>query len=185
VDDRLRTANHRVYAAGDVCSRYKFTHAADAMARVVIQNALFFGRKKASALVIPWCTYTDPEVAHVGLYEKEARERGLDVTTLTVPLEEIDRAILDGDEEGFARVHVEKKSGRVHGATLVASHAGEMIGEMSLAITAGLSLATVGRTIHPYPTQAEVWKRLGDAWNRTRLTPRVRGLFERYLRWRR
>jgi pyruvate/2-oxoglutarate dehydrogenase complex dihydrolipoamide dehydrogenase (E3) component len=185
VDDRLRTANRRVYAAGDVCSRYKFTHAADAMARVVIQNALFFGRKKASALVIPWCTYTDPEVAHVGLYEKEARERGLDVTTLTVPLEEIDRAILDGDEEGFARVHVEKKSGRVHGATLVASHAGEMIGEMSLAITAGLSLATVGRTIHPYPTQAEVWKRLGDAWNRTRLTPRVRGLFERYLRWRR
>jgi pyruvate/2-oxoglutarate dehydrogenase complex dihydrolipoamide dehydrogenase (E3) component len=185
VDDRLRTANHRVYAAGDVCSRYKFTHAADAMARIVLQNALFFGRKKASALVLPWCTYTDPEVAHVGLYEKEARELGLDVTTLTVPLEEIDRAILDGDEEGFARVHVEVKSGRVLGATLVASHAGEMIGEMSLAITAGLSLATVGRTIHPYPTQAEIWKRLADAWNRARLTPRVRGLFERYLRWRR
>jgi pyruvate/2-oxoglutarate dehydrogenase complex dihydrolipoamide dehydrogenase (E3) component len=185
VDDRLRTANHRVYAAGDVCSRYKFTHAADAMARIVLQNALFFGRKKASALVLPWCTYTDPEVAHVGLYEKEARELGLGVTTLTVPLEEIDRAILDGDEEGFARVHVEKKSGRVLGATLVASHAGEMIGEMSLAITAGLSLATVGRTIHPYPTQAEIWKRLADAWNRARLTPRVRGLFERYLRWRR
>ena len=185
VDDRLRTANHRVYAAGDVCSRYKFTHAADAMARVVLQNALFFGRKKASALVIPWCTYTDPEVAHVGLYEKDARARGLDVTTLTVPLEEIDRAILDGDGDGFARIHAEKKSGRVLGATLVASHAGEMIGEMSLAITAGLSLATVGKTIHPYPTQAEVWKRLGDAWSRTRLTPRIRGLFERYLRWRR
>lgn len=185
VDDRLRTTNHRVYAAGDVCSRYKFTHAADAMARVVLQNALFFGRKKASALVIPWCTYTDPEVAHVGLYEKEARDRGFDVTTLTVPLEEIDRAILDGDEDGFARIHAEKKTGRVLGATLVASHAGEMIGEMSLAITAGLSLAALGKTIHPYPTQAEVWKHVGDAWSRSRLTPRIRGLFEWYLRWRR
>ncbi|CAN5789280.1 mercuric reductase [soil metagenome] len=185
VDDRLRTTNRRVYAAGDICSSYKFTHVADAMARVALQNALFFGRKKASELVIPWCTYTDPEVAHVGLYEEEAQERGFDVTTLTVPIEEIDRAILDGDDEGFARIHAEKKSGRVLGATLVASHAGEMIGEMSLAITAGLSLATVGKTIHPYPTQVEVWKRLGDAWSRTRLTPRVRGLFERYLRWRR
>ena len=101
------------------------------------------------------------------------------------PLEEIDRAILDGVEDGFVRVHAEKKSGRVLGATMVASHAGEMIGEMSLAITAGLSLATVGKTIHPYPTQAEIWKRLGDALSRTRLTPRVRDLFERYLRWRR
>jgi pyruvate/2-oxoglutarate dehydrogenase complex dihydrolipoamide dehydrogenase (E3) component len=185
VDERLRTSNRRVYAAGDVCSAYKFTHAADAMARIVLQNALFFGRKKASALVIPWCTYTDPEVAHVGLHEEEARERGIDVLTLTVPLEEVDRAVLDGEGDGFARVHAERRSGRILGATLVAAHAGEMIAEMSLAITAGLSLGTVGRTIHPYPTQAEAWKRLGDAFGRTRLTPRVRGFFERFLRWRR
>lgn len=185
VDDHLRTTNRRIYAAGDICSVYKFTHAADAMARVVLQNALFYGRKKASSLVIPWCTYTDPEIAHVGLYEKEAQERGFGVSTLTVPLGEIDRAILDGDDEGFARIHAEKKTGRILGATLVASHAGEMIGELSLAITAGLSLATLGKTIHPYPTQAEAWKRLGDAWNRSRLTPRVRGFFERFLSWRR
>ena len=185
VDKRLRTTNRRIYAAGDICSVYKFTHAADAMARIVLQNALFFGRKKAGALVIPWCTYTDPEVSHVGLYEKEAQERGLDVVTLTVPLKEIDRAVLDGEGDGFARVHADRKSGHILGATLVASHAGEMIAEMSLAITAGLSLATVSKTIHPYPTQAEVWKRLGDAWNRSRLTPRVRGLVERFLRWRR
>jgi pyruvate/2-oxoglutarate dehydrogenase complex dihydrolipoamide dehydrogenase (E3) component len=185
VDNQLRTTNRRVYAAGDICSAYKFTHAADAMARVVLQNALFFGRKKASTLVIPWCTYTQPEVGHVGLYENQARERGFDVATFTVPLAEMDRAILDGDDGGFARVHAERKNGRILGATLVARHAGEMIGEMSLAITAGLTLGTVSKTIHPYPTQAEVWKRVGDAWNRSRLTPRVRGLFERYLSWRR
>jgi len=185
VDDHLRSSNPRIYAAGDICASYKFTHVADAMARTVLQNALFFGRKKASVLVIPWCTYTDPEIAHVGLYEKQARERGLDVTTLTVPLKEVDRAVLDGDDEGFARVHAQAKSGRILGATLVARHAGEMIGEMSLAITAGVALGTLAKTIHPYPTQTEAWKRLGDAWNRSRLTPRVQSLFERYFSWRR
>jgi pyruvate/2-oxoglutarate dehydrogenase complex dihydrolipoamide dehydrogenase (E3) component len=185
VDDRLQTSSRRIYAAGDVCSAFKFTHAADAMARIVIQNALFFGRKKASALIIPWCTYTAPEIAHVGLYERDARERGIDVSTLTVPLAEIDRAVLDGDTEGFARVHAERKSGRIVGATLVAEHAGEMIGEMALAITAGLRLGTLAGTIHPYPTQAEVWKRAGDAWNRARLTPRVRGVLQRVLSLRR
>jgi pyruvate/2-oxoglutarate dehydrogenase complex dihydrolipoamide dehydrogenase (E3) component len=185
VDDRLRTSNRRIYAAGDVCSAFKFTHAADAMARIVIQNALFFGRKKVSALVIPWCTYTEPEIAHVGLYEREARERGTDLTTITVALAEIDRAVLDGDADGFARVHAERKSGRIVGATLVAAHAGEMIGEMALAITAGLTLGTLAGAIHPYPTQAEVWKRAGDAWNRARLTPRVRGIFQRMLSFRR
>ena len=183
VDDRLRTTNPRVWAAGDVASRFKFTHAADAMARIVLQNALFFGRKRASALVIPWVTYTDPEVAHVGLSAAEAARRP-DVHTFTVPLEDVDRAILDGEVGGFARVHANSR-GRILGATLVASHAGEMIGEMSLAITEGLSLGAVARSIHPYPTQAEAWKKLGDAWNRTKLTPRVRSLFEGFLRWRR
>jgi pyruvate/2-oxoglutarate dehydrogenase complex dihydrolipoamide dehydrogenase (E3) component len=190
VNGRLRTTNRRIYAAGDVCSAYKFTHAADAMARIVLQNALFpfpfGGRKKVSALVMPWCTYTDPEIAHVGLYRDEAIERGLSVTTLTVPLADMDRAILDdgvGEPDGFARVHVENRSGRVVGATMVASHAGEMIGEMALAVTEGLSIGSIAKTIHPYPTQAEAWKRLGDSWNRTRLTPRVRQIFERWFRW--
>lgn len=155
------------------------------MARVALQNALFFGRKKASQLVIPWCTYTAPEVAHVGLDENEARRRGLDVLTLTVPLAEVDRAVLEDDADGFARVHAERKSGRILGATLVAGHAGEMIGEMTLAMTTGATLGTLSRTIHPYPTQAEAWKKLGDAWNRTRLTPRVRALSETVLRLRR
>jgi pyruvate/2-oxoglutarate dehydrogenase complex dihydrolipoamide dehydrogenase (E3) component len=182
VDDHLRTTNPRIFAAGDVASRFQFTHAADALARVALQNALFFGRKRQSALVVPWCTYTDPEIAHVGLSAQEARERG--ATTFTVPLEEVDRAVLDGETEGFARIHAGRR-GRILGATLVAAHAGESIGELSLAMTAGLTLADLARTIHPYPTQAEALKRAGDAHLRTRLTPRLRGFLTRLMRWRR
>src|SRR5205807_9172453 len=122
VGDRLRTSNRRIFAAGDCCSRYKFTHAADAMARLVIRNALFLGRGRASALVIPWCTYTDPEIAHVGLYEHEAVEHGIAVQTFTQPLEHVDRAVLDGDSDGFARVHVRRGPDRIVGATVVARH---------------------------------------------------------------
>ncbi|MBI2061894.1 MAG: mercuric reductase [Nitrospirae bacterium] len=184
VSNRLQTSNPRIYAAGDICSMYKFTHAADAMARIVVQNALFFGRKKASALTIPWCTYTDPEIAHVGLYEREAKERGIPVQTLTVELREIDRAVLDGETEGFSRVHLRAGTDRILGATVVAAHAGEMISEFSLAMTAGVGLAKIAATIHPYPTQSEAIKRLGDAYNRARLTPSLRRWLERYFRWR-
>ena len=126
------------------------------------------------ALIIPWCTYTDPEVAHVGMYEREARKRGIAVTTLTVPLGDVDRAVLDGETEGFARVHLKKGSDTIIGATIVARHAGEMINELTLAMTTGLGLSAIGRTIHPYPTQAEAVKKLADAYNRTRLTPLVK-----------
>lgn len=183
VDDLLRTTNKRVLAAGDVASRFQFTHAADAMARIVIQNALFFGRKRASALTIPWTTYTDPEVAHIGITAEQAAARD-DVLTLTVPLREVDRAILDGETDGFARVHADRK-GRILGATLVSRHAGESIGELSLAMSAGIRLGTIAATVHPYPTQADAIRKLGDAFQRTRLTPRVRRLLEIILRWRR
>jgi pyruvate/2-oxoglutarate dehydrogenase complex dihydrolipoamide dehydrogenase (E3) component len=183
VNDRLQTTNRRIFAAGDICSRFKFTHAADAMARVVIQNALFFGRARASALVIPWCTYTDPEVAHVGLYEAEANARGIDVRTFTEPMARVDRAVLDGDTDGFVKVHVRAGSDRIVGATVVARHAGEMISELTLAMVGGLGLGTLARTIHPYPTQAEAIKRVADAYNRTRLTPFVKWLFQKWLAW--
>lgn len=185
VNDRLQTTNPRIYAAGDICSRFKFTHAADAMARVVIQNALFFGRAKASALTIPWCTYTDPEIAHVGLYEHEAKERGLAIQTYEQSLHHVDRAILDGDTNGFVRVHVRAGTDKIVGATIVARHAGEMISEITLAMTAGVGLGTIAKNIHPYPTQAEAIKRVADAYNRTRLTPRVKSLFEKLMAWRR
>jgi len=181
VDDRLRTSNRRIYAAGDVCSAFQFTHAADAMARIVIQNALFYGRRRVSALVIPWCTYTDPEVAHVGVYEQEARERGHDVQTITVELADVDRAIIDDDTDGFVRVHHER--GRLLGCTIVASHAGELIGEATFALTHRHTLSDLSLTIHPYPTQAEALRKAGDQYRRTLLTPRVRAMMERYFRW--
>jgi pyruvate/2-oxoglutarate dehydrogenase complex dihydrolipoamide dehydrogenase (E3) component/uncharacterized membrane protein YdjX (TVP38/TMEM64 family) len=185
VDNRLRTTNPRVYAAGDVCSRYKFTHAADAMARIVIANALFLARRKVTDLVIPWCTYTDPEVAHVGYYEKEARAAGFEVATITESLADVDRAILDGEDEGFARMHYDKKTGRILGGTLVARHAGEMINELTLAMVAKQKMGVLSSTIHSYPTQAEVWRKIGDAYMRTKLTPMVKKVFEKWLAWRR
>jgi pyruvate/2-oxoglutarate dehydrogenase complex dihydrolipoamide dehydrogenase (E3) component len=185
VDDRLRTTNRRIYAAGDICSRFKFTHAADAMARIAIQNALFLGRSKVSALTVPWCTYTDPEVAHVGLSEEEAEKRGLEIDTFQQPLGEVDRAILDGETDGFVKVHVRRGTDRIIGATIVAGHAGDMISELTLAMTGRLGLGKLARTIHPYPTQAEGIKRVADAYNRTRLTPWVKRLFEVWLRWNR
>jgi len=185
VNERLQTSNPRVFAAGDICYPYKFTHTADALARILIANALFMARQSTSALVVPWCTYTDPEVAHVGMYEKDARDKGIDVLTLTVPLSDVDRAVLDGETEGFARVHLKKGGDRILGATIVARHAGEMINEFSLAITAGLGLSAIGRTIHPYPTQAEAIKKLADAYNRKRLTPFVKKAFTAWLKWQR
>jgi pyruvate/2-oxoglutarate dehydrogenase complex dihydrolipoamide dehydrogenase (E3) component len=171
VDDRLRTSNRRIFAAGDVCSSFKFTHAADALARIVIQNALFFGRKRASALVIPWCTYTDPEVAHVGGYDGE---------TITIPLSEVDRAVVDEEPDGFVRVHHER--GRLLGCTVVASRDGEMIGVAAHALTHGASLTEIGSTIHPYPTLNNAFRAAGDAYGRTRLTPAVRRALRRYFR---
>ena len=185
VDDRLRTSNARVYAAGDICSRYKFTHAADAMARIVIANALFLGQRKVTDLVIPWCTYTDPEVAHVGYYEKDARATGYDVATITHRLSEVDRAILDGETDGLARVHYDKKTAKILGGTIVARHAGEMLGELTLAMVAKQKMSALSSTIHSYPTQAEVLRKIGDAYMRTKLTPKVKKLFEKWLAWRR
>jgi pyruvate/2-oxoglutarate dehydrogenase complex dihydrolipoamide dehydrogenase (E3) component len=180
VDDHLRTSNRRVFAAGDVCSPFKFTHAADAFARIAIQNALFFGRKRASALVIPWCTFTDPEVAHVGAYEKEAARAGRRVATITIPLTDVDRAVVDEERDGFVRVHHD--GGRLLGCTVVASRAGEMIGVAAHALTHGGSLGDLGSTIQPYPTLNNAFRAAGDAYARTRLTPAVRGLLRRYFR---
>jgi len=185
VNDYLQTTNPSIYAAGDISLKYKFTHTADAAARIVIHNALFWGRKKWSALTIPWCTFTDPEIAHMGMYERDARKKGIDVETFVRPLAEVDRAILDGEEEGFVKVHVRKGTDRIVGATIVARHAGEMISEITLAMVGNLGLRTLSEVIHPYPTQAEMVKQVADAHNRTRLTPFIKGLFIRWLAWRR
>ncbi|MBI5589353.1 MAG: mercuric reductase [Deltaproteobacteria bacterium] len=185
VNDQLQTSNPDIYAAGDICSPYQFTHAADFMARIVIRNALFLGRARASALTIPWCTYTDPEIAHVGLYEKQARDQGMEIDSFTRELADVDRSVLDGRTNGLVRVLVRKGTDRIIGATIVASNAGDMISEMTLAMTNGLGLRQIAATIHPYPTQAEAIRQVADAYNRTRLTPRVKGLFSRWMAWQR
>lgn len=183
VDDRLRTTNANVFAAGDICFPYKFTHTADFQARIVIRNALFFGRAKASSLTIPWCTYTDPEIAHVGMYAHQAENAGVEIQTFVQPLDEVDRAVLDGEDEGFVKIHLKAGSDKILGATIVAAHAGEMISEISLAMAAGVGLKKIAETIHPYPTQAEAIRKIGDQYNRTRLTPLVQSLFTTWLSW--
>ncbi|MEJ2231994.1 MAG: mercuric reductase [Nitrospirales bacterium] len=188
VNHRLQTSNPKIFAAGDICSPFKFTHTADAQAQIVIQNALFphpFGLGYASteSLVIPWSTYTQPEIAHVGLYEKDAKARGIPIDTFTFHLNEVDRAILDGEDEGFARVHIKKGTDTILGATIVASHAGDMISEFTLAMKGGLGLNTIASTIHPYPTQAEVIKKTANNWRKTTLTERKKQFLRKLFAW--
>jgi pyruvate/2-oxoglutarate dehydrogenase complex dihydrolipoamide dehydrogenase (E3) component len=184
VDDKLRTSNRKIYAAGDVCMAWKFTHAADAAAKIVVRNALFVPTAKLGDLVMPWCTYTDPEVAHVGMSERDAREAGLEVDTFLVPLHEVNRAVADGEEEGFVKIHVRQGSDEILGATIVASHAGEMISEVTLAMVNKLGLGKILDVIHPYPTQAEAIKRAAGAYTRTRLTARTKRLLEGWMKLR-
>ncbi len=182
VNDHLQTTNPHIYAAGDVCSKYQFTHAADFMARIVIQNALFavgpFGKKKASDLVIPWATYTSPEIAHVGMYENDAKYSGIAIDTYVQHFTDVDRAILEGENNGFVKVHTKQGTDKIVGATIVAKNAGDMISELVLAMVNDIGLGKIASTIHPYPTQAEAIRKLGDQFNRTRLTPTSKKLLD-------
>ena len=175
VDDYLQTTNPKIYAAGDICMDWKFTHAADAAARIVIKNTLFspfgLGRYKLSNLVMPWATYTDPEIAHVGMYEDQAQKQGYNVSTIKIPFSSVDRAIADGEEEGFVKIHHQKGKDKILGATIVARHAGDMISEVTTAIVNKVGLSGLSSVIHPYPTQAEGIKKAADAYRRTLLTP--------------
>ncbi|WP_445626861.1 mercuric reductase [Nostoc sp. DSM 114167] len=180
VNDYLQTTNPKIYAAGDICMNWKFTHAADAAARIVIKNTLFspfgLGRSKLSNLVMPWVTYTDPEIAHVGLSEHEAQKLSIEVTTIEIPFSSVDRAIADGEELGFLKIHHKKGSDEIIGATIVASHAGEMISEVTTAMVNKIGLSKLSSVIHPYPTQAEAIKKAADAYRRTLLTSNTKKL---------
>lgn len=187
VDDYLQTSNRDILAAGDVCVATKFTHVADFSARIALQNALFsplgLGRRKLSSLVVPWCTYTDPEVAHVGMYAHEAEQRGIAYDRFEIRLNAVDRALADGDNDGYVAVLTHKGSDVILGATVVGRHAGELISEITLAMTNKLGLKAIAATIHPYPTQAEAVRKAADAWNRTRLTPLAKNVLGRWLAW--
>ena len=183
IDDFLQTTNSRIYASGDVCLEHKFMHIEDASAHLVVRNALFWGRQRLSTLTIPWCTYTDPEIAHVGMYVTEAIRRGIPVKTFTVPMHDVDRAIADGEEEGFVKIHVKEGTDKILGATVVARHAGEMINDISLAIMSGIGLRGLDCVIYPYPTQAGAIKMAADSYRSTRLTPFRKWLLRRWLAW--
>jgi pyruvate/2-oxoglutarate dehydrogenase complex dihydrolipoamide dehydrogenase (E3) component len=187
VNDNLQTTNPRIYAAGDICSKYQFTHAADFQARIVIQNALFaigpFGKKKASDLIIPWATYTSPEIAHVGMYPRDAKDAGIEIDTYTQSFEHVDRAILEGNEEGFVKIHTQKGTDKIVGATIVAENAGDLISEITVAMKNKIGLSAIGSTIHPYPTQADAIRRLGDQFNKTKLTPTSKTVLNFLRRW--
>ncbi|HBE70549.1 MAG TPA: FAD-containing oxidoreductase, partial [Planctomycetaceae bacterium] len=186
VNDYLQTTNSSIYAAGDVCSQFKFTHAADFQARAVIQNALFaigpIGRRKSSDLIIPWATYTTPEVAHVGLTAAEVKSRGSEIDTYTQPFSGVDRNLLEGDSTGYVRVYTPRGRDTILGATIVGHRAGDMISELTLAMSAGIGLSKIGSVIHPYPTSADAIRRLGDQYSKTRLTSHTRRLLSTLMR---
>ena len=180
VNDYLQTTNSKIYAAGDICMNWKFTHAADAAARIVIKNTLFspfgLGKSKLSDLIMPWVTYTDPEIAHVGMYEDEARAKGIDCHTIKIDFDDVDRALADGETEGFLKILHKGGSDEILGATIVARHGGEMISEITTAMIGGMGLSKLSTVIHPYPTQAAAIKQAADAYRRTLLTERTKKL---------
>jgi pyruvate/2-oxoglutarate dehydrogenase complex dihydrolipoamide dehydrogenase (E3) component len=180
-NDYLQTSNPRIYAAGDVCSEKKFPHIESAAGELVVRNALFWGRERLSVLAIPWCTYTDPEIAHVGLYVTGARAKGIPIKTFTVMMSDVDRAVTDGEDEGFVKIHVREGTDEILGATVAASHAGEMISEISLAMNAKIGLSALARVNHPYPTQSQAIKMAADAYLSTLARPARKWLQKQWL----
>lgn len=180
VNEYLQTNRKHIYAAGDIAGPYQFTHTADAQARVVIRNVLMpfqFLRQKAILKVVPWATYTDPEVAHVGLSESEAEEKAIPYDLYKQELADVDRNIVENEETGYAKILTEKGGDKILGATLVGAHAGDLLHEFVLAMAHDIGLSGIASTIHAYPTFAEVARKLGDQYNRTRLTPRAKSIF--------
>jgi pyruvate/2-oxoglutarate dehydrogenase complex dihydrolipoamide dehydrogenase (E3) component len=180
VSQYLQTSVPRIFAAGDVAGPRLFTHTADAQARIVIRNTLFPWKllwQKMDYRVVPSCTYTTPEVARVGINETEAAQQGIPFDLYQIPMRELDRAVLSSETDGLAKVLTEKGKDRILGATLVCEHAGDLIAEFALAMKHRLGLSALASTIHAYPTNAEIARKLGDRYNRTRLTPGAKKLF--------
>jgi pyruvate/2-oxoglutarate dehydrogenase complex dihydrolipoamide dehydrogenase (E3) component len=170
-NDYLQTSNPRIYAVGDVCSEKKFPHIEVAASEIVVRNAFFWGRERLSMSAVPFCTYTDPEIAHVGLYVTEARAKDIPVKTFTVMMSDVDRAITDSEDEGFVKIHVKEGTDHIIGATVAASHAGELISEISLAMNAKIGLRALARVNYPYPTQAQAIKLVANAYLDTLRNP--------------
>jgi pyruvate/2-oxoglutarate dehydrogenase complex dihydrolipoamide dehydrogenase (E3) component len=181
VDDHLRTSNPRIYAAGDVCLEARFTDIAVESAQIAVRNTLLGGCERLSERIVPWCTYTDPEIAHVGMYVRDANARGIPIKTFTIPMHQVDRAITDSEQGGFVKLHVSEGSDHILGATIVSRDAGDMISQITLAMVAGVGLRTLAKVIHAYPTKTEAIREAAMAYNRARLTPRIIARLQRWL----
>ncbi|MGZ4960089.1 MAG: dihydrolipoyl dehydrogenase family protein [Methylomonas sp.] len=183
LDDRLRTSNKRIYACGDVAGPYLFTHMAEHQAGVVLKNALFHWPSKAQTHNIPWCTFTDPELARVGLSETEALEQGIPHRVYSFPFADVDRAVAEGETQGLAKI-VTTKRGKLLGACIVGPHAGELISEYVLAITKGMKTSDLSNTVHIYPTLAQINRRVADQRLKEALTPGRKRWLKRIFGWR-
>lgn len=179
VDARLQTSHPHIYAAGDVCSTLQFTHAADAQARIVVRNALFPGSSSAERLIVPWCTYTRPELARVGAGARELERAGRAFDRYRVEFGDLDRGRTDDAADGYAQVLTARGTDRILGATIVGKDAGEQLAPLLVALARGLGLKSLASLVLPYPTRSEYLRRIVDAYMRTRLTPRT----ARTLRW--
>ncbi len=184
VDAYLRSSQKHIYACGDVAGPYQFTHTADFQARLILRNAFFPGKSKIDYRVVPWCTFTDPEVARVGLNETEANKQGIPYDVFRYELKDLDRAICEREREGFIKVLTKPKGDQLLGAMIVGAHAGDVVHELVLAMQAGIGLKQIAATIHIYPTLAEACKRIADTYQRSRLTTRSKQWLQRYFTWR-
>jgi pyruvate/2-oxoglutarate dehydrogenase complex dihydrolipoamide dehydrogenase (E3) component len=182
VNDRLQTTNSHIYAAGDVCMNWKFTHAAEAAGRMVVQNALFGRRISLRKLIMPWCTYTEPQIAHVGYFAKDALERGIKVRTFVRAMKDVDRAVTDSEPEGFVKVHVKEGTDKILGATIVSKNAGDLITEITTAMVSGKGLKTITSVIHPYPTRSEAIRHISDLYNLARFNGYKKKVLQAWLR---
>jgi pyruvate/2-oxoglutarate dehydrogenase complex dihydrolipoamide dehydrogenase (E3) component len=172
-DERLRTTNHDIFVAGDAAGRQQFTHVAEHHAGVVLRNALFHLPAKVESRVVPWCTFTEPEIARVGLSEAEASAQGLAFESYRFDFADLDRARAEGETDGFARILTDRK-GRLLGATLVGAHAGEAIAEYALAMAKKMKASDISGVIHVYPTFAQINRRVADQRLKASLTPGAR-----------
>ena len=166
INDFCETSSSNIYAAGDCCNKFQFTHMVDSMAKIVVPNALFYGKKRVSSLIIPWCTYTFPQIAHVGLYEKDLKQRNIKYQTFISKLENNGRAICDGTDidNGFVKIFIQENNDKILGATIVSENAGDQISEITVSMQGNIGLTSINKTIHPYPTISESIKYISDGY---------------------
>jgi pyruvate/2-oxoglutarate dehydrogenase complex dihydrolipoamide dehydrogenase (E3) component len=178
----MRTSQKHIYACGDVCGPLPFTHIAEYQAGIIISNAVIRFPKKADYRVVPWVTFTDPELARVGLTEQQAREQGIEPEVLRFPFAQIDRALTEGEARG--QVKLVAKKGKLLGASILGTHAGELIHEIALAMKTGASLGDISATIHAYPTLAQANRRaVNTGFAKTLFSPATRRLVKWIKYW--